>query len=182
MPLRLSIALVLLVVALTGCGLIETRQNISEEQARELLDQAVDLVASGRSDRLCALSPSEATTCPDTLDTAGPVAPTTPPAVTCVVALPDEGPLRRGTALVVEGTDGNGEAYTSEFIVFDDGDAVGVLDAVYWSGLAVQSYNDDTVSWRFDSGSTLCQDGAFPPGDPPSTGAPSERSDTSTGN
>ena len=121
---------------------------------------------------MCDLSPSEASTCEDTARNASGVVPDTPPEVVCAIEMPDHGPLRRGIVLVVEGVDGINDPYRTEFIVFDDGDDIGVLDAVYWSGLSVQSYNDDTVTWRFDSASEACDRGGLPAGDPPPSDGP----------
>ena len=53
------------------------------------------------------------------------------PSIRCIVPAPDDGPLRNGQVVVVEGVDTAGETYVSEFIVYDSGSGIGVLDAVY---------------------------------------------------
>lgn len=166
MPRPTATVLLVLAVLLPACQVLGIRDTVTEVQARDLLTQAVGLAASGQVDRLCTLSPAEASTCEDSLDTAGIVMPSTGPRVVCTVPAPTDGPLRGGMVLVVEGQDAVGDPYTTEFIVYDDGDRVGVLDAVFWSGLSVQSYATDTVTWRFDSASQTCQRGGLPLGNP----------------
>ncbi len=151
-----------MVAILSGCSVLGGRQTIEEPRARELLSRAVSLVEAGRTDQLCTLSPFADSTCPDTLSDAFEDAPTSPPRILCGVALPDVGPLRGGYVLVVDGVDGGGNPYTAEFVVYDNGSDIGVLDAVYWAGLSVKDYGEDTVTWRFDSTSTACEEGALP--------------------
>ncbi|WP_370326819.1 hypothetical protein [Euzebya sp.] len=159
-------------VLLAGCGVLGIRADVSIEEARELLDQAVGLTADGDPAGICGLSPSEASTCLDTLETAGALVPEDPPRIDCVVRAPEDGPLRGGVVLVLSGTDRNGDGYTTEFVVFDDGEEIGALDAVWWSGLSIKSYDGDTVTWRFDSSSETCDRGGLPTGAPvPGTGS-----------
>lgn len=158
--------LVLLLVAasgVSGCRALGLRAPVSEEEATALLTRAVGLAATGQVEQICELSSSESSTCADTLETAGPLAPDVGPQVRCVVPVGPDGPLRGGQVLVLEGVDALGDAYLTEFIVYDDGEAVQVLDAVFWSGLSVQSYGDSSVTWRFDSASQTCARGALPP-------------------
>ncbi|HUG87014.1 MAG TPA: hypothetical protein VMM13_20770 [Euzebya sp.] len=165
----LAVLLVLGLLA-SGCQALGIRQTVDESQARDLLTRAVGLAASGQLDHLCTLSPADASTCSDSLETTGNVVPGTGPQIVCIVAAPASGPLRGGQVLVVEGVDAVGDPYTTEFIVYDSGHGVGVLDAVFWSGLSVVSYAGDTVSWRFDSASQTCERGALPGSpDPPAT-------------
>ncbi len=162
--MRKGQALVLLLALLmgAGCQALGIRAEVSEAQARDLLARAVGLAQSGQVDRLCELSPAEASTCADSLlDLAG-LLPPEGPSIRCVVPAPTEGPLRNGRVVVVEGVDSTGDEYLSEFVVYDSGDGVGVLDAVFWNGLTVASYTEDTVTWRFDSSSQTCDRGALP--------------------
>ncbi|MGI9018254.1 MAG: hypothetical protein ACR2HR_14320 [Euzebya sp.] len=159
---RLALTLVVLSLLLSACVLPGVRRTVDQEQARDLLTRAIGLTVSGQVDQLCTLSRSEASTCSETLQTVAGLAPTTGPDIVCVIPVGDSGPLRGGMVLVLTGLDGQGDAYTSEFVVFDDGREIGVLDPVYWSGLAIQSYEVDTVTWRFDSGSQVCQRGRLP--------------------
>lgn len=142
------------------------RQQVDDATARDVLAQAVGLAASGQADRLCALSPADASTCAESLATAGDLVPTAGPRITCSVAAPEDGPLRGGRVLVLQGEDVNDDPYTTEFIVYDDGTAVGALDAVWWSGLTVRSYAEDTVTWGFDSASRTCERGGLPAPNP----------------
>jgi hypothetical protein len=163
---RVLIGLVLAVLALPGlaggCALLGARTTVEEPAARDLLDRAVALAASPRISELCTLSVGEASTCQDTLVDVGALVPRTPPVVRCAVRVGDVGPLRGGMVLVLEGTDANDDPYLTEFVVYDDGSRVGVLDAVWWSGLSIEGYGEDTVTWRFDSDSTVCDDRALP--------------------
>jgi hypothetical protein len=159
------LALVVLALLASACQALGIRSSVDEAQARDLLTQAVGLTASGQLDQLCELSPADASTCSDSLETAGAVAPSSGPEIVCAVEAPETGPLRGGHVLVLEGVDAVGDRYTTEFIVYDDGSGVGVLDAVFWSGLSVVDYIGDTVSWRFDSGSETCQRGGLPVGE-----------------
>ena len=157
-----ALVLLLALVLGAGCQALGIRADVSESEARALLARAVGLAQSGQLDRLCALSPAEASTCADSLTDLAGLLPPEGPSILCVVPAPEEGPLRNGQVVVVEGTDTAGETYTSEFIVYDSGAGVGVLDAVYWNGLTVASYTEDTVTWRFDSSSQTCDRGALP--------------------
>lgn len=174
-----SILVLLLVLGLLagGCQALGIRATVGEAEARDVLTQAVGLTGSGQIGRLCTLSPAEASTCSDSLDTAGNVVPDSGPEIVCIVPAPSSGPLRGGQVLVLEGIDAVGDPYTTEFIVYDSGQGVGVLDAVWWSGLSVVSYAEDTVTWRFDSASQTCQRGGLPePEEPAATMAPLEES------
>lgn len=153
----------MLVVALTGgCGLLGIRQDVDRATADRVLATAVDLALSDQLGQLCTLSVGEASTCADTLAETGTLVPDEGPDILCEYEIGGSGPLRGGRVLVVEGEDVNGDPYTTEFVVFDDGRGIGALDAVWWSGLSIQGYGDDTVTWRFDSESSLCQDGSLP--------------------
>lgn len=154
--------LVLAAVLCAGCHRLGIRQDVDVEQARDLLTTAVGLAATGELDRLCTLSPSEASTCQDSVADRGELRPDEGPTILCEVPAPSEGPLRGGQVLVLEGTDASGTDYTTEFIVYDTGGEIGVLDPVWWSGLTVADYSGDTVTWRFDSTSTTCDRGGLP--------------------
>ena len=152
--------LFLLMLAVAACG----RPAVDDLQARALLAQAEALVQAGRLDELCGLSQLRGgvSTCADSLEQARELAPVALPTVVCSLPLPATGPLRNGRILVLEGADGAGEPYRSEFPVFHDGDAIKTIDAVYWGGLSLQTYGETTMSWRFDSASDLCTTRALP--------------------
>lgn len=155
----------LLTVALAATAAACTRRPaVDEFQARGLLSRAETLVRSGDLDQLCTLSQlrGEGSTCPQSLEQARAVAPTEDPAVVCSFGLPPFGPLRNGRILVLEGRDAGGDSYRTEFPVFHDGNAIKTVDAVYWSGLTLQTYGETTMSWRFDSASDLCDTGQLP--------------------
>lgn len=177
----MTLVTAVLLVAPTGCGALGNRQTVTQEQARELLNRAVELTAAGRVDELCSISQSEASTCADTLETAGGIAPTgttadVRPMILCTTPVGDDGPLRGGLILVLLGNDRVGDEYLTEFVVFDDGEEVGVLDPVYWSGLAIDSYDSDTVAWRFDSSSQACAQGGPPSAGPTDPAGPADPS------
>lgn len=151
-----------LLVLTSGCRALGFRGTVDETQARDLLATAAGLAASGQVDRLCELAASDASTCPDSLIDYSMLVPASGPTIACVVPAPDTGPLRHGQVLVLEGVDANDHAYITEFVVFDDGETVGVLDPVFWNGLTIASYSEDTVTWRFDSSSTTCDRGGLP--------------------
>jgi hypothetical protein len=149
-----------------GCALVGYRRTVDEAAARAVLAEAVALARSPQLGSLCQLSAgttrSETSTCAETLQSTSALVPDDPPAVRCALAVGDVGPLRGGVVLVVEGLDANGDPYRTDFVVYDDGSGVGVLDAVWWSGLSIEGYGEDTVTWRFGSDSAICEDGGMP--------------------
>ncbi|MBW3602627.1 MAG: hypothetical protein KY434_08015 [Actinobacteria bacterium] len=161
--IRRAVLVVLFGAALGGCALLPGyRPAVDVAEAQSLLERAFGIVAADRLEALCDLAPPEGSTCHDTLEVATPVVPHTPPRIRCSARLPDFGPLRFGTVLVVEGTDDLGEPYASEFYAYHDGDAVRVLDPVYWAGLRVRSYTAESVTWAFDGTTDLCETGSLP--------------------
>lgn len=142
--------------ATPACAALDRRGPVSESAARGVLVQAVGMVQEGRLDELCTIAAQDATTCEDSLAEIGELVPQDPPVVVCAYPLPSTGPMRGGTILVVEGQDGLGEPYRSEFPVYDDGRSVVALDPVYWGGLQVVGYGAATMAWRFDSATEVC--------------------------
>lgn len=162
----LALLLVAVIAVASGCGLLGHRRTVDEASARRVLQTAVELALSEQLGQLCTLSAGrgrgEVSTCAETLSDTAALVPADHPEIRCAVPVGDDGPLRGGMVLVVEGTDANGDPFATEFVVYDDGSGIGVLDAVWWSGLSIRGYGEDTATWGFDSGSTLCRDGALP--------------------
>lgn len=151
-----------LAAALSGCALPGQRTEVDDETARDRLTQAIGLAVAGNLEGLCRLSPADASTCGDSVADFGDLVPSEAPTIRCSLPAPSFGPLRGGHLLVLEGRDADGEEYLTDFVVYDDGQAIGVLDAVWWSGLTVVDYDAETVTWRFDSTTTACDTGGLP--------------------
>lgn len=160
---------VVIVAAGPGCAVLDRRPRVSEAAARGLLVEAVGMVQEGRVGDLCGLAAADASTCAESVESVGELVPEDPPVVVCAHPLPATGPMRHGTLLVLEGDDGAAEPYRSEFPVYHDGRAVVALDPVYWGGLRVVGYGEQTMTWRFDSASEVCETRALPrlEGEPP---------------
>lgn len=134
-------------ILLCSCNVGTTRppEAISTESAQKILQRAEMLAQSGDVDALCEISFSPRL-CEIQLDTAGGVAsiPQQPPEMvdSYIVndeQLPNGDRIVGGRVLVLEGVDGLGEPYRTEFLVFDTG-LYGLKphDAIYWSGVGVE--------------------------------------------
>ena len=134
---------VLSAATLVGCGLLTHNDPPppapSVEEARALLDQVIDAGIARDFERLCAMATG---TCEGELDGFEERAPTEPPRVVDVDVhepIGNGGSWTSGGVLfVLCGTDGLGDAYESEVLVFDDaGRQLLATAAVYWVGTRV---------------------------------------------
>ena len=130
-------------------GLQEPASPPTEAQARATLDRAVELARSGDFAGLCAIGDGN---CERTLVEAGEDAvPALPPTVvgTRVIEPRRVGWGRwelGGRVLDVCGTDGRGQPYRTEVLVFQDGHAMRIINAVYWSRLAIATSDTSATS------------------------------------
>ena len=114
----------------------------SEAEARGHLAQIVALARAGEFEALCDLGSGN---CEQALDDAGRDA--VPPAAPLVVGTRRIEPERLdsnlwsggGFVLQVCGIDGAGRPYSSDVLVFRDGDRLLAIEAVYWAGIRIAS-------------------------------------------
>lgn len=112
----------------------------SEESAFAYLDAVVDMVASGDAGSICSVGVS---TCDQLLRQADPrTVPSTPPEIvgTRVLAptrVSDNGWSSGGLLLRLCGTDGLGEPYYSEMLVFEDQGRLLSVNTPYWLGFTI---------------------------------------------
>jgi hypothetical protein len=108
------------------------------EDARAVLDEIIDAGIARDWEGLCA---NASGTCEGELDGAEDRAPTTAPRVAAVEVQQQQGDAGASTSggvlFVLCGTDGLGDPYESEVLVFDDGTRLLAGAAVFWLGTRV---------------------------------------------
>ncbi len=127
-------------------------EEIAREEAEALLHKAVALLRAGKVNRFFKEIPSAPEMCRMQFDRAGgPAAlPAGAPRIVDRYVLPDrllgggslapDGRVRAagGHVLVLEGVDGLGRPYRTEFMVYDTGQLrLRATNAVYWSGYTI---------------------------------------------
>ena len=130
-------------------------EEVSVEEATSLLNQAVAYAQVRDLDRLCDLARSELM-CQHQWEWAGGgwAVPEEPPEIVDTYLLPTVHLRRGGRApggrvLVLEGVDGLGKPYRTEFFVFWTTDDWGlkkelaVINEVYWSGASIGQCDED---------------------------------------
>lgn len=156
----LWIIIVAVIICLAGAGATfvsnGNNEEVSVEEATSLLNQAVACAQARDFDKLCDLGGSKGI-CRSQLELAGgeQAVPAEPPEIVDTYLLPTVhlkwgGEIVGGRVLVVEGVDGLGKPYRTEFFVFWTGGDWGlkkelaVTNVVYWSGFGiVQHHNED---------------------------------------
>jgi hypothetical protein len=136
-------AAVLIAATLAGCGVLTHNDPPppapAVENARVLLDEVIDAGIARDFERLCAMASG---TCEGELEGAEDRAPTQPPRVVDVEVHEPIGDgdswTSGGVLFVLCGTDGLGDPYESEVLVFDGGaGSLLAAAAVYWKGTTV---------------------------------------------
>lgn len=130
-------------------------EEVSAEEATSLLNQAVAYAQARDLDRLCDLSGSELM-CQHYWGWVGggQAVPEEPPEIVDTYLMPTVhlkmgGKSPGGRVLVVEGVDGLGKPYRTEFFVFWTGGGWGlkkelaVINVVYWSDCSIAQPNED---------------------------------------
>ena len=162
-PLKINLCLMfaaLMVAAISCSSASETRapESITIEQATTLLDRAYEASTEHDIESLCKLGGS-ILSCENAWLNTGewPAAPDARPAVVSSRILPDQqqdnGNVSRGGRLLeVEGVDGLGRAFSTDFLVFDEGGGKLVaLNPVYWTGVSVGHPSKDGSAVAFPS-------------------------------
>lgn len=155
---RLWVSVACLVVVVSIAGAVgwtmidneEPPREISVEEAAGILDRAVTYATSGDLDKLCDLGGS-VSMCQSKWQDAGgweAVPPQSPDIVeTYLIPTKDLGSGSQSTGgrvLVLEGVDGLGRPYRTEFLVFDAGShGLAVINVVYWSGIGIAQTDDE---------------------------------------
>ncbi len=146
-------------ISTIGCGSTETTalslQEVTIDEAKAILNQAVAYAQARNLGGLCQLGGS-VNMCQHQFTGAGGwgTVPSEPPEIVDTYYLPtkhfDNGfQATGGRVLVLEGINGKGEPYRTEFMVFktDDPSAgsggLAVINVVYWSGFGIAQPNDD---------------------------------------
>jgi hypothetical protein len=151
-----------LAVAIATYGILVWRVNaynqnteVSAQEAMSVLNQAVTYAQARDLDKLCDLSGSKLM-CQHQWEWAGgaQVVPSGPPQIVDTYLLPTVH-LKNGTwapggrVLVVEGADGLGRSYRTDFFIFRSGGDWGLdrklaaINVIYWSGARTGQVNED---------------------------------------
>lgn len=137
----------------------EDSDEISVEQATDLLNRAVEYATSHDLDKLCGLS-SSSLMCRKQWEDAGEWAgvPAEPPQIVATYLIPTRklgnGMTQRGgRLLVVSGIDGRGKPYRTEMLVFSGGwlHGLSAMNVVYWSGASIKFDSDGSSTTAGDS-------------------------------
>ena len=157
--LRIIIPIVIIIcmsVSIVVFASNENDEEVSVEEGTDLLNQAVAYAQARDLDRLCDVSGSKGI-CRHQWELAGgeQAVPAEPPEVVDTYLLPTVhlkwgGRVVGGRVLVVEGVDGMGKPYRTEFFVFRSRDSglegLAVTNVVYWSGFGIAQCDEDG-SW-----------------------------------
>ena len=137
---RVTVILVLAVAACASAG-PPAGTIPSVEDAQRHLDEIVRLARAGDFEEMCALGDGN---CENSLEFAGRDAvPADPPTILGTRTNPTTSSNGQqslgGIVFVLCGIDGRGEPYTSEMLVFNDGDGLLAINPVYWSRTRIAS-------------------------------------------
>ena len=133
--IRIAIVTALAVVS-PSCS--DERQTVTLEEARVVLEEAVRLGLEGDDEALCAMGGS-VKMCERHLESARGRRPTEAPREVGHREIPTAGDNTGGVVLEIEGVDGSGKPYRSDFLVFHSGKEPVPLVPVWWAGVSVGS-------------------------------------------
>ena len=143
LPLGVFLLLLACTSVVMACGSRRAPETITVDEANELLARAEALAKAQDLDALCGMGGS-VLLCErfwrNSLEWAG--VPEEPPEITESYILPNRplpgGQSTGGRVLVLEGVDGQGRPYQTDFLVFDAG-SYGLVpyNPVYWSGMNI---------------------------------------------
>jgi hypothetical protein len=148
------VGIICLAVAIATFVSNENNEEVSVEEATGLLNQAVAYAQARDLDKLYDIAGSEGI-CRSQWELAGggQAVPAEPPEIVDTYLLPTVhlkwgGRIVGGRVLVVEGIDGLGKPYRTEFFVFWSGGNWGlkelaVTNVIYWSGYGIAQVNED---------------------------------------
>ncbi len=148
-----AVLLICMLVIISGVACTDNgvgSDEISVEQATDLLNRAVEYAGSRDLDKLCSLS-SSSLTCRKQWEDAGEwdAVPAEAPEIIDTYLIPNQklgnGMTQTGgRLLVVSGTDGKGRPYRTEMLVFGGGWLHGLraMNVIYWSGASIQFDGD----------------------------------------
>ena len=169
--LVIAICVICLAVAIATYGVLVWRVSaynenteVSVEEAISVLNQAIAYAQARDLNKLCDLSGSKLM-CQHQWEWAdgGQAVPAGPPEIVDTYLLPtvhlkSGGRAVGGRVLVLEGIDGLGKPYRTEFLVFRSGGDWGldqklaVINVIYWSGARTGQVNEDgTVTTRLSA-------------------------------
>lgn len=148
-----GVVVVLAATFLTGCGMRGTQRDsltISVAEATNVLQNTQEAAAIGDMQKLCAIGDSPER-CKDEWNASGGVdaVPSTAPVIVDTRLIPTRQLSNGdweigGRVLVLQGEDGLGRKYCTDFLVFaPNGRRLVPFYPVYWSGLAVAQRNPD---------------------------------------
>jgi hypothetical protein len=154
--LWITIAVVIIIcssVAIAVFASNENNEEVSVEEAASLLNQAVAYAQARDLDKLCDLSGSKLM-CQHQWEDAGggQAVPAEPPQIVDTYLLPtvhlkNGGWAPGGRVFVLEGVDGLGKPYRTEFFVFRSRDSglngLAVINGVYWSGAGIAQCDEN---------------------------------------
>ncbi len=132
-------------VTLISCAATSHRDpmTISLDEALAVLRRAESFAQTDDFEVLCSMN-GNVSMCQHHLRTAGgpDSVPIEPPRIVDSYIIPNEGSSLGGRVIVLKGIDRQGKPYTTEFLVFDQGDNHLVpLIPVYWSGIGIARGN-----------------------------------------
>jgi hypothetical protein len=156
---KIAMGIMCLVVTITafgasGCGKTtasnEETWQVSVEEATSVLNQAVAYAQAHDLEKLGVLAQDESMA-QQIWELAGgwETVPAEPPKIVDTYLLPtvhfkNGSPATGGRVLVLEGSNGMGKPYRTEFLVFRaGGSGLAVINVVYWSGICIGQYNED---------------------------------------
>ncbi|MFP3974867.1 MAG: hypothetical protein ACLFVK_01425 [Dehalococcoidia bacterium] len=133
----------------TGCARYDST-NVSVQEAKAVLDKAVTYASSGKVEKLCNMGGS-VSICEHHLRDAGgdESIPSEPPEIVDTYLVREKHSDNRtqlgGRVLVLEGVDGRGATYHTEFLVtrVPDSRELIALYPVYWSGIGVGQTDEE---------------------------------------
>lgn len=126
--------------------------GVTEQDARQLLEKAVQHTLDGNYSGLCELAASPSICQREVASDLRARVPKAPPTVACAYQLPDEqDPSGRtvvsgGQVLVVQGTDGQEKPFETEVLVFHDGKRLVAQNVIWWSGMGIAQGEPGTPS------------------------------------
>lgn len=154
--LRIIIAVVIIICSFAAISVFASSENneeVSVEEATSLLNQAVAYAQARDLAKLCELASSKGICRHQWEDADGEQAvPDEPPQIVDTYLLPtvhlkNGDKAVGGRVLVLEGVDGLGKPYRTEFFVFRSGDSglegLAVTNVIYWCGYGIRQPNED---------------------------------------
>lgn len=157
-PKRLWVSVACLAAVVSIAGAVgwsmtngeEPLREISVEEAESVLNKAVIYVTSGDLDKLCDLGGSVVIYQQTWRDAGGwDTVPQQSPDIVETYLIPTKdigngSQSTGGRVLVLEGINGRGQPYRTEFLVFDSGShGLAALNAIYWSGIIIGQTDDE---------------------------------------